>query len=120
MNLSSLNPISDHVYWLAPDATTDRPVLGAVDGQKATLLIDAGNSPAHAKLLLDEVAKLSQAQQHYLVLTHWHWDQGCLDGKNSSCAANRSACGQPGNKGAVICDGRRKSSIFRTHCLHEG
>ena len=60
---------------MAPDETTDRPVLGAVVGQKATLIVDAGNSPMHAKLLLDGLAEISPAHhQHYLVLTHWHWD----------------------------------------------
>jgi hypothetical protein len=29
---SSLNRISEHVYWLAPDANTDRPRLGAIVG----------------------------------------------------------------------------------------
>lgn len=75
MTPSRLNPISEHVYWLAPDATTDRPVLGAVVGSHATLIVDAGNSPAHAKLLLDGLAEVSPAHhQRYLVLTHWHWD----------------------------------------------
>lgn len=69
-----LNQISPHVYWLPPDSTTDRPVLGAVAGERATLLVDAGNSPAHARLFLAEVARLTVAPPQFLVLTHWHWD----------------------------------------------
>lgn len=69
-----MNQISPHVYWLPPDATTDRPVLGAVAGERATLLVDAGNSPAHARLFLAEVARLKVAPPQFLVLTHWHWD----------------------------------------------
>ena len=57
-----------------PNSRTDRPVLGAVCGTRATLLVDAGNSPAHARLLLDEVARLRLPPPAYLVLTHWHWD----------------------------------------------
>jgi glyoxylase-like metal-dependent hydrolase (beta-lactamase superfamily II) len=70
----SLNRISEHVYWLAPDATTDRPTLGAIVGKQATLVVDAGNSPTHANLLLDELTNLSLAKPSYVVLTHWHWD----------------------------------------------
>jgi glyoxylase-like metal-dependent hydrolase (beta-lactamase superfamily II) len=69
-----LGKISDHVYVLDPDASTDRPALGAIIGKQATLMVDAGNSPAHAKLLLDELAKHDLTKLRYLVLTHWHWD----------------------------------------------
>jgi glyoxylase-like metal-dependent hydrolase (beta-lactamase superfamily II) len=74
MSQSKLNQISPHVYWLPPDSTTDRPVLGAVTGERATLLVDAGNSPAHARLFLAELARLQVAPPQFLVLTHWHWD----------------------------------------------
>ncbi|GIK37786.1 MAG: Zn-dependent hydrolase [Chloroflexota bacterium] len=74
MSQSKLNQISPHVYWLPPDSTTDRPVLGVVAGERSTLLVDAGNSPAHARLFLAEVARLPVALPQFLVLTHWHWD----------------------------------------------
>ncbi|MFK7801135.1 MAG: MBL fold metallo-hydrolase, partial [Anaerolineae bacterium] len=74
MMKSRLNQISEHVYWLAPDSTTDRPTLGAIIGNEATLLVDAGNSPTHAQLFLDELATLRPTNRKYLVLTHWHWD----------------------------------------------
>lgn len=69
-----LNQISKHVYWLAPDGTTDRPMLGAIVGKRATLLVDAGNSPRHANLFLEELVKRDLAKPNYVVLTHWHWD----------------------------------------------
>ena len=75
MKQSSLNRISEHVYWLSPDATTDRPTLGAIVGKHATLIVDAGNSPAHANLFLEELARLEMAKPKYMVLTHWHWDR---------------------------------------------
>jgi glyoxylase-like metal-dependent hydrolase (beta-lactamase superfamily II) len=74
MNHSVLNQLSPHVFWLPPDDATDRPVLGAVAGQQATLLVDAGNSPAHAQLFLAEVARLNLTSPRFLALTHWHWD----------------------------------------------
>ena len=69
-----LNQISPHVYWLPPDETTDRPILGAVTGERGSLIIDAGNSPAHARLFQQELAGVSAPAPKYLVLTHWHWD----------------------------------------------
>jgi glyoxylase-like metal-dependent hydrolase (beta-lactamase superfamily II) len=72
MTRSNLNQLTEHVYWLAPDATTDRPVLGAILGNKGALIVDAGNSPAHANLLLEGLTQL--AEPKYVALTHWHWD----------------------------------------------
>ncbi len=74
MKAAKLNQITEHVYWLSPDETTDRPLLGAIVGQKGTVIVDAGNSPAHANLFLDELANNGIASPNYLVLTHWHWD----------------------------------------------
>ena len=74
MKQSLLNRISEHVYWLSPDGATDRPTLGAIVGKRATLIVDAGNSAAHAKLFLGELAKLETAKPKYVMLTHWHWD----------------------------------------------
>ncbi|MBK9714916.1 MAG: MBL fold metallo-hydrolase [Kouleothrix sp.] len=69
-----LNQISPHVYWLTPDSTTDRPILGAVSGAHGSLIVDAGNSPAHARLLLRELDAAGAAPPAFLMLTHWHWD----------------------------------------------
>jgi glyoxylase-like metal-dependent hydrolase (beta-lactamase superfamily II) len=66
--------ISPHVRWLAPDSTTDRPVLGAISGARGTLLVDAGNSAAHAQVLLHELSKTDVAAPTFVALTHWHWD----------------------------------------------
>jgi glyoxylase-like metal-dependent hydrolase (beta-lactamase superfamily II) len=63
-----------HVYYLSPDETTDRPILGAVCGESATLMLDAGTSPAHAGLFLAELVNLNITPPRYLTVTHWHWD----------------------------------------------
>jgi len=70
----TLHHPTPHVHWLSADSSTDRPVLGAISGENATLIVDAGNSPAHAALFLQELAPLQLAPLKYLVLTHWHWD----------------------------------------------
>lgn len=74
MSIPKLNRISEHVYFLDPEADTDRPALGLIVGKQATLMVDAGNSPTHANLMLDKLAALNIAKPKHLVLTHWHWD----------------------------------------------
>jgi glyoxylase-like metal-dependent hydrolase (beta-lactamase superfamily II) len=74
MNSHTFNQISEHVYWLSPDARTDRPILGAIAGDHATLIVDAGNSPAHAHILLREIAQAHLPPPAFVTLTHWHWD----------------------------------------------
>ncbi len=69
-----LHHTTPHVVWLSPDERTDRPILGAVTGQNATLIVGAGNSPAHADLFLGELSKVQIAPPRFLALTHWHWD----------------------------------------------
>lgn len=73
MNRHAFNRIAEHTYWLSPDSTTDRPTLGAIVGRRGTLIVDAGNSPAHAEVLLSELSRLS-ATPSFVALTHWHWD----------------------------------------------
>lgn len=74
MSTTALNQMSKNVYWLSPDERTDRPILGAISGNRGTLLVDAGNSPAHAELFLDELVQANIIPPKFLVLTHCHWD----------------------------------------------
>jgi glyoxylase-like metal-dependent hydrolase (beta-lactamase superfamily II) len=61
--------ISEHVWW-TPPGPPDRPSLCAVVGLRWTLMLDGGSSPAHARLLLDELPQQPAA----VVYTHCHWD----------------------------------------------
>lgn len=74
MTLHQLNQIAPHTYWLTPDDATDRPALGLVVGTRGVLVVDAGNSPAHAQVLLDALAQRNLPAPTFAVLTHWHWD----------------------------------------------
>jgi len=65
--------ISEHVYW-SPPAPPDRPSLCAVVGARATLMLDAGSSAAHARAFLDGLTEAGVAQPSLIVLTHSHWD----------------------------------------------
>lgn len=74
MSNHTLRAISPRVHWLTPDSATDRPILGAVSGARCTLLVDAGNSPAHAQVMLDALAQRDVPAPSFVMLTHWHWD----------------------------------------------
>ncbi len=74
MPIHRFESIAPHVYWLSPDAATDRPILGAVAGTRGTLLVDAGNSPAHAHILLGKLSERALPAPTFVALTHWHWD----------------------------------------------
>lgn len=71
---TTLQKLTEHIYFMPHDHRSDRPVLAVVSGEKESLIIDAGASPTHAGQFLSAVGKLDVAKPKYLVLTHWHWD----------------------------------------------
>jgi glyoxylase-like metal-dependent hydrolase (beta-lactamase superfamily II) len=62
------------VTYLPADARSDRPILAAILGAEDVLMVDAGASPAHAQLFLDELHRLTKRLPSWVALTHWHWD----------------------------------------------
>ena len=68
-----MEKISEHVYWLPP-MPPDRPSLCAVEGERATIWLDAGSSAAHTREFLDALATRGVAKPTHVVLTHSHWD----------------------------------------------
>ncbi|PWK09597.1 MBL fold metallo-hydrolase [Tumebacillus permanentifrigoris] len=66
--------ISPHVWILPAEHKSDRPILAAIVGSRRTLLMDAGNSPAHARLFQEQLQARGVRLPDLLVLTHWHWD----------------------------------------------
>ncbi|MHA6534771.1 MBL fold metallo-hydrolase [Paenibacillus sp. BAC0078] len=66
--------LSPHILIMHAEHETDRPILAAIMGERRTLLMDAGNSPAHAELFRRELERRGCRQPDILVLTHWHWD----------------------------------------------
>jgi glyoxylase-like metal-dependent hydrolase (beta-lactamase superfamily II) len=65
--------ISEHVYWLPP-GPPDRPSLCAVVGERGTIWLDAGASPAHAGEFLAFLAGQGIAKPSHVILSHSHWD----------------------------------------------
>ena len=69
----SLTRVTEHVHWLPP-GPPDRPSLCAVAGDRWTLMLDAGSSPAHTRQFLDALAEARIAPPTAVVYTHAHWD----------------------------------------------
>jgi glyoxylase-like metal-dependent hydrolase (beta-lactamase superfamily II) len=66
--------ISAHVDRYTPDDRTDRPALGAVRGERGTLIVDGGASVAHLGAFAAQLAARGRPPVAGIVLTHWHWD----------------------------------------------
>ena len=69
-----MKQIAERIYYSDPEPEVDRPCLGYLQGEKHTLLVDAGNSPAHVRKIREELKELGLREPDYIVLTHSHWD----------------------------------------------
>lgn len=69
-----MKKLTENIYYISHKADTDRPVIGLVNGSKYSLVIDAGNSPHHAREILNKIENLGVNNAKYLAITHWHWD----------------------------------------------
>ncbi|WP_108670524.1 MBL fold metallo-hydrolase [Peribacillus acanthi] len=72
--MQTLERITDRFWYQTPVSETDRPILGVVIGDNQTLMIDAGNSEAHANYFLDELSNHNLPKPTLVAITHWHWD----------------------------------------------
>lgn len=69
-----LKKLSNRVHYMPHYSETDRPTLGLICGDEFSLIVDSGNSPAHARDFLNFVEQMDIAPLKFVVLTHWHWD----------------------------------------------
>lgn len=67
-------PWTEHVFYTENDSETDCPCIGYVQGKERAVLLDAGNSPLHAKLLQEGLAAQGLPMPDMICLTHAHWD----------------------------------------------
>jgi glyoxylase-like metal-dependent hydrolase (beta-lactamase superfamily II) len=72
--VQTIERIGKRFWYMTPVSETDRPILGMVVGNERTLMIDAGNSEAHAIRFIDMLIEQGVDEPTYVVLTHWHWD----------------------------------------------
>lgn len=71
MRLQQLTP---RVYQLPFEQGCDRPCLGYIRGDRFSLMVDAGNSPAHVQDYRDALQEAGFSMPQFAVLTHSHWD----------------------------------------------
>ncbi|WP_067727667.1 MBL fold metallo-hydrolase [Oceanobacillus damuensis] len=69
-----LKNLANRVYYMPHYSETDRPALGLICGEKFSLVVDSGNSPAHADDFLRLVEEMDVSPLKFVVITHWHWD----------------------------------------------
>lgn len=69
-----MKKLTNNIYYIPHRSDTDRPVIGLVNGSKYSLVVDAGNSPHHAREILKAIEHLGVINSKYLAITHWHWD----------------------------------------------
>lgn len=69
-----LKELSKNVYYMQNDSHSDRPTLGYVKGDKFSIMIDTGNSPAHLELFYEGLKERGLEKPEIAVITHWHWD----------------------------------------------
>lgn len=72
--MQTLEQLSSRIWYQTPVSETDRPILCVVAGDNKSLMIDAGNSEAHARSFLNELKARNIRQPDIVALTHWHWD----------------------------------------------
>ncbi|MGJ9385401.1 MBL fold metallo-hydrolase [Salipaludibacillus sp. CF4.18] len=72
--MQQLKRIGNSFWYMTPVSETDRPTLGMVVGNERNLMIDAGNSEAHARLFLEKLSEHNISKPDFVTITHWHWD----------------------------------------------
>lgn len=69
-----MRKISNRIYYMEPDETSDRPVLGYIRGDRLSFAVDSGASAAHVGKFYDELRNLDLPLPDLTGVSHWHWD----------------------------------------------
>lgn len=87
-----MKALTDRIFITEAEPEVDRPCMGYIKGSNASLLVDAGNSPAHAAKLKGEMRELELKEPDMVVLTHSHWDHsfGLCSWKAETYAGTRT------------------------------
>lgn len=83
--MDKLQRLTEHVWVLPFDETTDRPVIGVIASDGQSVLYDAGCGPKTANLLMSELKANNLPKPDKIILSHFHWDHsfraGYIDGE---------------------------------------
>ena len=69
-----LKKLTNRTWFMPHGREGDKPALGLVRGDWASLVVDSGNSPDHGRKLLEAAAAEGGSPVKYLAITHAHWD----------------------------------------------
>lgn len=69
-----MHTITERCFYMSGDHATDRPSLGYVRGDRLSLAVDGGNSPAHWRMMADALTAAKLPQPDVCAVTHSHWD----------------------------------------------
>ena len=90
--IETLQQITDHVwhYPYDPDSESVQPGVSAIITQNETVLVDAGNGPAHARQVRAALLTMEAPPVRYVIYTHFHWDHtfGAQVWRNSRVVAH--------------------------------
>jgi glyoxylase-like metal-dependent hydrolase (beta-lactamase superfamily II) len=86
-----LNHFDDELSWTSPQEELDSPVIGFVEGSRATLMVDACSSPRHAEEVRHEMRAYGIKEPDYAVITHSHPDHwfGLIDFETTVAICSR-------------------------------
>lgn len=74
--MTELQQLTEHVwvYPHNPDHEAVQPAVGMIVTARETVLVDAGNSPRHARRILSELWRIGAPLVSHIIYTHHHWD----------------------------------------------
>jgi glyoxylase-like metal-dependent hydrolase (beta-lactamase superfamily II) len=83
--------LDDHLSWTSCQEDTDSPVIGFVQGSRATLMVDACSSHRHAADVRHEMRAHGIEEPDYAVITHSHPDHwfGLIDFETTVAICSR-------------------------------
>lgn len=70
----TLLQIAKNIWVLPYHPRYTQPAVGIIVGPTQTVLVDAGNSPAHAYKIMLALEQLQAPPVRYVIFTHHHWD----------------------------------------------
>jgi glyoxylase-like metal-dependent hydrolase (beta-lactamase superfamily II) len=72
----STRQITKNVYVIPDNRVSLVPNIGIIVGDESIMVVDTGMGPKNAKIVLEEVKKISDKPIKYLAITHFHPEHG--------------------------------------------
>jgi glyoxylase-like metal-dependent hydrolase (beta-lactamase superfamily II) len=70
----TLLQITDHIWVFPYSSMVTQPAVGIIVTPTQTVLIDAGNSPAHGHQIMTALEEIYAPPIRHIIYTHHHWD----------------------------------------------